>query len=85
MKVVELYNMALKAVAEGHGDFDVVVSDVSLVPDEENIGENFTVVLDKHIRMLHINEDSKEFRIFESEHTNDELDAYERMCVNDIN
>ena len=76
MKVKELYNMCLKAVSEGCEDFDIVISEVSILPnteDIENLGENLTVVLD-----------TKEFRIFESKHSDDELDAYERMCINDI-
>ena len=83
MKVKELYNMAIKAVADGLEDYDVVVSEISVEVDEEDINESFTVVLDKPVVMLHIAEDSKEFRIFEISNSSEDLDAYEEAYIND--
>ena len=85
MKVKDLYNICLTAVEDGLEDFEVVVSEVSIIPNTEReevdgeIVENFVVVEDKPTVMFHISEKGKELRIFDVDNTPELLDAYDDL------
>jgi len=85
MKVKDLYNVCLTAVADGLEDFEVVVSEISIIPNTDNeeidgeIVESFTVVLDKPTVASHINVSGKELRIFDMNNTPELLEAYNEI------
>jgi hypothetical protein len=77
MNINDLAEFANDMKAKGYGEYTVVRSSMSQLPDDR------WAVEDSQINALFIDDDSKELRIFDTYTNTEQLDIYETLDLSD--